>query len=195
MTDLESVDLSNNPLSSIAALSACKKIKYLDISDCTITSLGSLSDKTALETLLASNNQLRTLDELASCRKLSVLEVSNNLIKDITCLTKLSSLTRFEADHNEIAVIPDFSEDACALIYFSINYNQISDVGGLEGIHTLNYLNIDYNKVTDLLPIAKNNTLIKVNAWDNAITPESIEALTSYEIILNYNPNYKAPET
>lgn len=194
MTELERVDTSNNPLTSIAALSACKNLKYLDISDCVITSLGSLSDKTSLETLIASNNQLKTLEELASCRRLSILDVSNNLIKDIGVLADLPALTSFEANHNEISSIPDFDENNCILVHFGVNYNQISDVSGLENIHTLNYLNIDYNKVTNLLPIAKNSTLIKVNAWDNAISAESVDALASYEIILNYNPNYKAPD-
>ncbi len=194
MTELENVDLSNNPLSSIAALSACNRLKYLDISNCSITSLGSLSDKRALETVLASNNMIHSIDELSGCSALSVLEVKNNLIKDITALTKLPSLTRFDADHNEIIAIPDFNEDDCKLIYFSINYNQVTDVSGLADINTLNYLNIDYNAVTDLLPISKNINLIKVNAWDNAISQESVDALLSFEIILNYNPNYEAPE-
>lgn len=194
MTELERVDLSRNPLSSIAALSACNKLKYLDISNCSITSLGSLSDKRVLETVLASNNTIRSIDELSGCDALSVLEVKNCLISDISVLTTLPSLTRFDADHNEVTVIPDFNEDDCKLIYFSVNYNQVTDVSGLADIDTLNYLNIDYNAVTDLLPISKNINLIKVNAWDNAITKESVDALAGFEIILNYNPNYEAPE-
>lgn len=192
---LQSVELSNNPLTSIAALSACDKLKYLDISSCSVSSLGSLSEKKQLETLLASNNQIRILDELSSCSKLSVLEVNSNFIKDIAVLTELPSLVRFEANHNEISTLPAFDKDTCLLVYFGVNYNQIEDVTGLSGINTLNYLNIDYNKVSDLLPIAENSTLIKVNAWDNPITPESVEALSQYEIILNYNPNFNEPES
>lgn len=194
MTQLESLKLANNPLSSIAAVSACENLKYLDITSCSVNSLGSLSGKSKLETVLASNNSIRSLEELSGCRKLSVLEVSSNSIRDISILAQLPALTRFEANHNEIAQIPDFDEDNCKLIYFGINYNQVSDVGGLAGIASLNYLNIDYNQVTDLLPIAQNANLIKVNAWDNAISQESVDALSQDEVILNYNPNYEAPE-
>lgn len=194
MTKLESLDVSNNPLTSIAAVSACNKLKYLDISGCSVSSLGSLTDKADLETLLASNNDLRSLDELGGCRHLSVLEVNSNKISDITVLTSLPALTRFEANHNEITMIPDFNEKDSILVYFGINHNQVSDISGLSGISSLNYINIDYNTVTDLLPVAENYNLIKVNAWDNAISPESVEALASHDIILNYNPNFKAPE-
>lgn len=194
MTHLESVELSNNPLSSIAALSACEQLKYLDISNCTVNSLGSLSSKAQLETLIASNNKIKSITELAQCGSLSVLQINNNTVSDISVLPGLAALTRFEADHNEITEIPQFDGDSCQLIYFSINYNQVSDVSGFAGVHTLNYLNIDYNKVTDLLPIAENSNLVKVNAWDNAITVESVNKFNEYCIILNYNPNYKAPE-
>lgn len=195
MTKLESLNVSNNPLSSIAAVSACEHLKYLDISSCNISSLGSLSGKEDLETLLASNNQLRSIKELCDCRHLSVLEISNNQLSDISTLSQLPALTRFEANHNVITQIPDFNEEESMLVYFGINHNEVTDVSGLAGINTLNYINIDYNAVTDLLPVAENYNLIKVNAWDNAITPESVEALASHDIILNYNPNYKAPDS
>lgn len=194
MTNLESLTLANNPISSIAALSACKDLKYLDISSCSITSLGSLSGNSDLETLLASNNTIRSLEDLNGCRHLSVLEVNSNLIHDISVLTQLPDLTRFEANHNEIKAIPDFDEDNCKLIYFGINYNQVTDINGLADINSLNYINIDYNKVTDLMPVSKNINLIKVNAWDNDISAECVKELTDYGIIVNYNPNYKTPD-
>ena len=193
MPQLETLCLANNPLSSIAAVSACNKLSFLDISSCSISSLGSLKDKVRLQTLLASNNKIKNLDELSGCRRLSILEVNSNLIGDIVVLTKLPALTRFDANHNEISVIPDFDEESSKLIHFSVNYNQISDVSGLADIDSLNYLNIDYNKVSDLSPVSNNINLIKVNAWDNPVSEESVTALTQREIILNYNPNYEAP--
>ena len=79
-------------------------------------------------------------------------------------------------------------------MYFSVDYNEIEDVSGLAGVDTLNYLNIDYNHVKDLLPLADNYNLVQVNAWDNAISEESVEALQEHSIILNYNPNYEDPD-
>ena len=67
-------------------------------------------------------------------------------------------------------------------------------MSSLAGIDTLNYLYLDYNKVKDLLPLAENRNLVQINAWDNAITEESVEALEEASIILNYNPNYEDPD-
>ena len=194
MLELQTVKLSDNPLTSIAGLSTCAKLQDLDINNCKISSLGALSDKTALQTLLASNNHLKDLDDLAACTALVTLEVNNNQIEDISVLTGMPMLQHFEADQNAITIVPDFDADSCSLVYFGIDYNQVEDVSGLAGINSLNYLNIDYNKVKDLTPLAENANLVQVNAWDNAISEESVEALAEYSIILNYNPNYEGPE-
>ena len=194
MVQLESLIVSNNPITTTAALSPCVKLRYLDISNCSITSVENLQNLPELETLLASNNKIADIQHLSSCQKLSVLEINSNQVKDISVLAQLPLLTRFEADHNAITAIPDFPEEECILVYMSVNYNQIDNVSGLAQIHTLNYLNIDYNKVKDLSPIAENRNLIKVNIWDNPVTQESVNALTQYEIIVNYNPNYVSPD-
>jgi len=194
MLELEHIELANNPLTSIAALSTCTNLKTVDITGCSVASLGSLGGKSSLETLLASNNQIRKIDDLEDCRNLKTLELNSNLIEDISVLTSLPSLVRFEADQNEITEVPDFDEHNCQLVYFGIDYNQVEDVSGLENIDSLNYVNIDYNKVKDLTPLAENINLVQINAWDNAITEESLEALEEHSIILNYNPNYEDPD-
>lgn len=194
MLELESIELANNPLTSIAALTTCTKLKQVDITGCSVASLGSLAGKESLETLYASGNQIRSIDELEDCKSLVTLELNSNLIEEISVLAELPKLVHFEADQNEIIEIPDFDETNCQLVHFSINYNQVEDVSGLAGIDTLNYLNIDYNKVKDLLSLAENINLVQINAWDNAISEESQEALEEHSIILNYNPNYEAPD-
>lgn len=194
MQELETLVVSNNPLETIAALSNCGQLKYLDITGCSVNSLGSLTGKSKLHTLLASKNLLVELDDLADCSALSNLEVADNYIEDISVLAALPSLTRFEGDHNQITDVPDFDEDISKLIYFGADYNQIEDISGLAGIDTLNTVNIDYNKVTDLLSLAENINLVQINAWDNAINEESVDALEEHSIILNYNPNYEDPD-
>lgn len=194
MPELETVGLANNPLTSIAGLSACSKLKYVDITGCSVGSVGSLSGKSELETLKASGNEITDLKELSACKKLAYLDVSDNFIADISVLTALPKLTYFDGDQNQITAVPDFDEDDCILVYFSIDYNQVEDISGLAGIDTLNRVNIDYNKVKDLTPLADNINLVQVNAWDNAITEESLEALNAHSIIVNYNPNYEDPD-
>ena len=194
MLDLETVTLTNNPVTSIAGLSACTKLKSLDISGCSVTSIASLSGKTALETLLAGNNQIADLSPLEGCTALAVLEVPYNLVSDISVLAQLPALTRFVGNNNQITAVPDFDEETSKLQYIQLDYNEITDLAGLQGINSLNYVYADYNQVETILPLKNNINLIQVNVWDNPIPEEEVKSLQENSIIVNYNPNYEPPE-
>ena len=194
MLDLETVTLTNNPVTSIAGLSACTKLKSLDISGCSVTSIASLSGKTALETLLAGNNQIADLSPLEGCTALAVLEVPYNLVSDISVLAQLPALTRFVGNNNQITAVPDFDEETSKLQYIQLDYNEVTDLAGLQGIDSLNYVYADYNQVETILPLKNNINLIQVNIWDNPIPEEEVKSLQENSIIVNYNPNYEPPE-
>ena len=194
MLDLETVTLTNNPITSIAGLSACTKLKSLDISGCSLTSIASLSGKTALETLLAGNNQIADLSPLEGCTALAVLEVPYNLVSDISVLAQLPALTRFVGNNNQITAVPDFDEETSKLQYIQLDYNEVTDLAGLQGIDSLNYVYADYNQVETILPLKNNINLIQVNIWDNPIPEEEVKSLQENSIIVNYNPNYEPPE-
>ena len=194
MLDLETVTLTNNPVTSIAGLSACTKLKSLDISGCSVTSIASLSGKTALETLLAGNNQIADLSPLEGCTALSVLEAPYNLVSDISVLAQLPALTRFVGNNNQITAVPDFDEETSKLQYIQLDYNEVADLAGLQGIDSLNYVYADYNQVETILPLKNNINLIQVNVWDNPIPEEEVKSLQENSIIVNYNPNYEPPE-
>ena len=194
MLDLETVTLTNNPVTSIAGLSACTKLKSLDISGCSVTSIASLSGKTALETLLAGNNQIADLSPLEGCTALSVLEAPYNLVSDISVLAQLPALTRFVGNNNQITAVPDFDEETSKLQYIQLDYNEVTDLAGLQGINSLNYVYADYNQVETILPLKNNINLIQINVWDNPIPEEEVKSLQENSIIVNYNPNYEPPE-
>ena len=194
MLDLETVTLTNNPVTSIAGLSACTKLKSLDISGCSVTSIASLSGKTALETLLAGNNQIADLSPLEGCTALAVLEAPYNLVSDISVLAQLPALTRFVGNNNQITAVPDFDEETSKLQYIQLDYNEVADLAGLQGIDSLNYVYADYNQVETILPLKNNINLIQINVWDNPIPEEEVKSLQENSIIVNYNPNYEPPE-
>lgn len=194
MLDLETVTLTNNPITSIAGLSACTKLKSLDISGCSVTSIASLSGKTALETLLAGNNQIADLSPLEGCTALAVLEAPYNLVSDISVLAQLPALTRFVGNNNRITAVPDFDEETSKLQYIQLDYNEVADLAGLQGINSLNYVYADYNQVETILPLKNNINLIQINVWDNPIPEEEVKSLQENSIIVNYNPNYEPPE-
>ena len=189
MTALTSLDLSNNPLTSLQALQYCSKLTQLNLVNADITSLEALSGMNQLTVLNVSNNDITSLEHLANCAKLQELDFSDNMVTDIAVLTGLRELGKIYGSHNEISVIPAFS--GTALHTIDLSYNKISAVDGLKNLMYLNYLVLDYNSVKDLLPIENCYNLVQVDVWNNPVTKESVDALASHSIIVNYNPNYK----
>lgn len=196
MLELETVDLSNNPLDSIAGLTTCPALASVNITGCGISSIGALSGKEQLTALLASGNKISDLTPLEGCTTLETLVVSNNLVADISVLTTLTGLQSFEANSNAITAIPAFDKEVCVLVRFCANYNEIADLSGLAGITTLNYVELDYNQITDISPLAESYNLIALDVWDNPLEEpdEAVKPFTESSIIVNYNPNYEAPE-
>ena len=194
MLDLQTVNLANNPITSIAGLSTCKQLQYLDISNCNVTSLSSLNGKTKLQVFLAPNNKIAQIDDLAQCSLLEQIDLQANLVADISVLPQLDNLRIFLADNNQVTVVPTFDAEKCTLQQFSIDYNQVADLSGLQNLQELNYVNADYNTITDLSPLANCINLVQVNVWDNPVNKEDVSALQDIGIIVNYNPNYKPAE-
>ena len=118
----------------------------------------------------------------------------SNLVADISVLPQLDNLRIFLADNNQITVVPTFDAEKCTLQQFSIDYNQVADLSGLQNLQELNYVNADYNTITDLSPLANCINLVQVNVWDNPVNKEDVSALQDIGIIVNYNPNYKPAE-
>ena len=79
-------------------------------------------------------------------------------------------------------------------LYIQLDYNEVTDLAGLQGIDSLNYVYADYNQVETILPLKNNINLIQVNVWDNPIPEEEVKSLQENSIIVNYNPNYEPPE-
>ena len=102
-------------------------------------------------------------------------------------------MTRFEADHNRIQEIPSIGKSN-QLQYFSATYNEIEAIDGLAYLKYLNTIRLDYNNIADLTPVSVNINLIQIDVWDNPVTQESIDTLTEYSVIVNYNPNFVPPE-
>ena len=123
-----------------------------------------------------------------------MLEVPYNLVSDISVLAQLPALTRFVGNNNQITAVPDFDEETSKLQYIQLDYNEVADLAGLQGIDSLNYVYADYNQVETILPLKNNINLIQINVWDNPIPEEEVKSLQENSIIVNYNPNYEPPE-
>lgn len=191
LTKLKELHLTNNPVETITYLNNCLELEKLYMENCGVTRLSSIAGNTAIQELYASNNNISDISVLEGCTSLSILDVTGNEIEDISVLPSLAELTSFYADNNKITAIPDFDEETCKLVNFSINNNQVTDLIGLKDLPWLNYVYADYNQIRDVTVLQHCFNLIQVDVWDNPISDEGLENMENAGIIVNYNPTYE----
>lgn len=142
---VESLDLSNENLTSAKGLEHFTNLKKLDLSDNLITDSSFLNELKNLTDLNLNNNQLESIDQLNS-PNLEKLEIKGN---------RLQSL--------------DFIIPAKKLLSLNIRDNDITDLSPLDEINHLKDLNIRGNQVESIEALAIMKELTDLNARNNQI--------------------------
>lgn len=189
LADLEKLDLSYNPISSLAPLSGCIKLETLVAEHCGITSLKGMADLTLLTVLSVDYNKITNVDVLGKCTNLVNLSIASNSIEDISALSTLTKLEIFDFSSNQVEKLPAWPE-GCALHTIDGSYNALTSLAVLKKMEKLGYVYMDYNKLTDIDVLAECNTLVQVNVFGNEIA--DVSALREHDIIVNYDPTYKS---
>lgn len=198
MTWLETLDLSDNSIASIAELGDLGKLRYLNLSLNSVQDIAALGHLTALEklnlsqntvqdirplgalsrldTLLLPGNNLSLLNGAESLGSLRVLDVSGNrILCELEPLKTLTKLEEVYAGHCALEKLPDMSVMS-ALRVLDVSYNGIStddEVRGLEGlagVKSLTSINISNNTITNITPLGFCLALTTVEASHNGIT-------------------------
>ncbi|MEG2239453.1 MAG: hypothetical protein RRX93_08575, partial [Bacteroidales bacterium] len=142
-TNLENLDLDNNPLFTLD-LSKNTKLDYLSLDNNPLSTLD-LSKNTKLYYLSLFNNPLSTLD-LSKNTKLTELVLSNNPLSTLD-LSKNTELTYLDLDDNQLSTL-DLSKNT-KLYYLHLSNNQLSSILGFDinTLSNLQYINISNNKL------------------------------------------------
>ena len=152
---LQRLDLSDNEIDNIDALSECRLITELNISHNRIETLDALSGLTEITSFSASYNRLADITGLKSCEKLADVDLSNNWIADIGSLSLASSVNGVSLDvsHNSIASlnIPKVNYR-----YLSLFGNPVSDLSAVNGT-TGRTLVFDYKADIDFASLANSD--------------------------------------
>ncbi len=115
-TNLTSLNLSGNEISSLSPLSSLASVQSrnnlgpltdLDLSGNKISSVSSLSNLTRLTTLYLSGNKISSVSSLSRLTRLTTLYLSTNQISSVSSLSNLISLTSLYLSNNRITnVLP-----------------------------------------------------------------------------------------
>lgn len=170
-TNLETLDLSENPFTDLAPLSGLGNLRTLEFSDYPFLAyeLDALSELTNLQTLVISyGGMINDLSPLSALTNLRHLDITN--AHSITDLTPLSGMTNLEYLHIGYGDFTDLSvlSKMHRLQHLSMTNTRISDLRPLSALSRLRFLALPRNLISDLSPLSGLN-LGSLYVSDNVI--------------------------
>lgn len=173
---LRSVDLSNNALTNISPLTNDVGLTTLNLSNNNITDLSPIRNLYYLNTLnLSSNNKKASvggydLSPLSDLVNLQYLDLSNNYIKSIDSLENLDSITDLNLSLNGIQDISGIKNMQVLKNLNLANNYLISDISVIRNLENIVSIDLSNNKVRDLSPLSKQTNLLDLNLSYNDIS-------------------------
>ncbi len=185
LTDL---NLSSNTIRDISVLGAMTALARLDLNKNALTDLSALTTLTGLKELDVSYNSLENLAPLGGCVGLNLLDASHNTLSALTGLDTLKGLTSLNVSYNKLTDTSLLSGSK-ALTYLNLSNNTISDISALAPLNNLTEFDFSHNQIAALPAFAKDCPLVTVRGSYNKLT--SVDPLSGLSllnnVILEYN--------
>ena len=188
LTQLTTLDLSDNQISDIGVLQSLTQLTNLDLSNNKISDIGVLQSLTQLTTLDLSHNKISDIGVLQSLTQLTNLDLSHNKISDIgvlQSLTQLSTLCLWDNKISDIGVLQSLTQ----LTNLDLSGNKISDIGVLQSLTQLTNLDLSHNKISDIGVLQSLTQLTNLDLSTNQISDTGVlQSLTQLtNLYLSYN--------
>ena len=168
-TNLETLILADCGLSNLDALRQLGNLRVLDLSDNSINSIAALSSLQSLEELYLGHNALVTLPNFRGMDKLRILDLSYNALDYVGGLSGAVALERLNLSHNRLSSLTAISA-LNTLVWFNASNNAISDSGALAPCTRLESFIMTDNKLTDVDFLANCPAIREVNIDYNDVT-------------------------
>jgi len=151
-SSLENLVLASNSIKDLNPLKYYPHLKTLDLRNNPMTSIVDLASLTELLTLNLDNTGILNFDTLKTLSHLKELTISSNNLSDLSDLSVLKSLTTLDISHNTLTHADRLSK--CVNLHKLImNNNQLIDLSPLKSLTKLEYLDVKNNTVTDYTPL------------------------------------------
>lgn len=185
--NLEILDLNNNTIRAIDAISFMTKLKELDLSHNAVTTLDALSSNTALTKLNISSNDIKTISPISSLTGLKWLDASTNSISELGEIGNLAVLSTLSLKNNKLKNINNL-KGCSELTDLDLSSNEIKSIKVVTTLKNMMYFKCSENKLTELPAFDKNCALVTIDASNNQI--ESLSPLGGLKQLNNVNLDY-----
>ena len=170
LADVSALDLSDRGLTSLSEndLDYLADLRELDLRDNELEDISALSRLGNLRTLDLRSNAIDDISALSGLGNLHTLDLIGNAIDDISDLSGLANLRYLFLDDNRVEDVSPLS-DLANLISLSLVRNAIVDISPLSGLTELGRLGLDANAIVDISPLSGLTNLETVYLTANAI--------------------------
>lgn len=166
LTELTTLNLSNNNISSVSGLRELTKLQNLDLSNNKISDITPLTSLTALKNLNLGKNSLADIRGLEACKEITVLDITSNTISELPTIHSMEQL-----------------------IELHLGDNPIKNLKNLEGLTNLVTLDVSDCEIVSLDFVSKMSQLINLNISDtNIATLSPLSGLKLKELYLSGCP-------
>ena len=148
MLHVVKIEARDRGITDLTGLEFATNLDYLELSQNPLSDLTPVANLTKLYRLFAWNCEIAYISPLTNLTELRYLDLSNNRITDITALAGMTQLIELRLIDNEIGDVAPLA-DLTNLERLELQYNRITDVAPLENLTNLEHLNIQNNPVFD----------------------------------------------
>ncbi|MEM1082006.1 MAG: hypothetical protein AAGH65_10540, partial [Pseudomonadota bacterium] len=155
-SQLINLDCSNRGITSLVGIEALSNLQTLVLDQNPLSSITRLAQLTSLRSVSLSSTNVTTIDALQSLVNLESLIIANTGLTSLMPLANLNQLESVHAQNNAVTYIPDLSATAIVSLY--LGGNPITDTDGIRAAYTLQELRLDNANIGDVDPMIDNAT-------------------------------------
>lgn len=185
--ELITLDLNNNTIRNIDALSGMQKLQELYLQHNALTDLSALSTCTGLTKLDVSYNSLTSIAPITSLSGLTVLNAETNNITDLGAIGNLTVLTALSLKSNKLTSVSGI-DNCTALTDLNVASNELTDISSLSALTNMLYFDFSYNQIKNLPKFPKSCALVTINGSNNLLS--SLDSLGGLMNLNNVHMDY-----
>lgn len=184
LSSLETLDLSNNNITSVTVLSNLTSLKHVVLAKNNIADISQLTSGEFIEVIDASENRLTAIPDYKYCESLVSLAVAKNNISDLSSIHQYKNLTSLDISKNAVTNAKNIAK-LTNLETLNVSGNNITNfefLSSLKNLHALDVSATSFMSVSSLSGLP----LINLSATDTPLSSLSgisaVSTLTSIRI-------------